>query len=53
MKLTIILLVILLFAREIAALIKVIRLEDNIAVLIECGYLCGLVVLAKFLGGVL
>ena len=53
MKAIVILIMLALFAREVAALIHTIRMENRGAIIRECCYLCGLVVLAKFIGEML
>lgn len=53
MKVIVVLIMFVLFAREVAALIHTIRVENHGAIIRECCYLCGLVVLAKFIGEML
>lgn len=53
MKLVIVLIMLAFFAREIAALIHTIRIENHGATIRECCYLCGLVILAKSIGEML
>lgn len=53
MKTFVVLIMLVFFAREVAALIHTIRIENHGAIIRECYYLCGLVILAKFVGGVL
>ena len=53
MKLLVVLIMLALFAREVAALIHTIHIENHGAIIRECCYLCGLVILAKFIGEML
>lgn len=53
MKAIVVLIMLFLFAREIVALILAIRMENRSTIIRECCYLCGLVVLAKFIGNAL